>query len=355
MAKFKMTDEEKEMLLGSVVRDINTEDAPASSHTDLTKLRLELSASIATNFEKVTAKVDRHLEVIKEGAITVQRNALHNAKHDWQVFMSEAKAEIKREQKIVLEIRSPAGVATRSQVHKNYSTLLRMVALREPVLVVGSAGTGKTTSAQHVASDLGLDFYPVSVGPTTSKGDILGFIGATGECVMPLVRKAYENGGVLLVDEFDAGSGQALLCLNMLLDGNVAGFPDRMVKRHPDFVVIASANTWGYGGTEQYQRNALDGATLNRFLKLEWEIDEKLEQSLANGNNKWYAIVLESRRYLLKVKHQAMITPRHTQKGSKLLANGFSIEETMNATVLLGLDATTQLGIRQAVGHLISK
>lgn len=222
--------------------------------------------------------------------------------------------------------------------HMQLEHLIKIAALRLPVLLVGMAGTGKTHAAEQVAQALGLEHYTMSVGAQTSKSDIIGFIHANGGYVPTLFRKAYEEGGVFLMDEIDAGNANVLIQVNAALSNGMGAFPDKMVKRHPNFVFLASANTYGTGMNRQYVgRNQLDAATLDRFTIVDWNVDANLEESLSVGNDgkQWYETVKTVRNWIAKHNIRALVTPRATQKGSALLQNGFDIEEVIPA-VLLG-------------------
>lgn len=53
---------------------------------------------------------------------------------------------------------------------------------------------------------------------------------------------------------------------------NVCAFPDKMVKKHKDFIVCASGNTYGTGADRKYVgRLEIDAATLDRFAFAAWE------------------------------------------------------------------------------------
>lgn len=161
--------------------------------------------------------------------------------------------------------------------HANYEPLLRAVSKRENVWLVGPAGTGKSTAAANVAEDLDLPFYPISFGAQTSEAKLLGYKDATGTVVRTPLREAFEHGGVALFDEIDAASPGVLVVLNSCLANDVVGFPDGAVKKHPDFVAIAGANTTGQGANRQYVgRQQIDTATLDRFVYLDWDTDPVL-------------------------------------------------------------------------------
>ncbi len=162
--------------------------------------------------------------------------------------------------------------------HYKFELLLKVCSARVNVMLVGPAGTGKTHAGSSVAKAMDLTFDALSVGPMTSKADLLGYQDATGNYHnTALVRQAV-NGGVLLFDEIDAGHAGVLTTANAVLANGSFGTPIGMQKKHDDFIMMACANTFGTGADRQYVgRNQLDTATLDRFAVIEWDYDESLE------------------------------------------------------------------------------
>ena len=110
---------------------------------------------------------------------------------------------------------------------------------------------------------------------------ITGYMDATGDYVRTAFRNAFEHGGVFLFDEVDNGNANALGVVNSALANGSMAFPDGMVKRHPDFLCVASANTYGRGADRQYVgRQALDAAFMDRFEVIHVDYDEALEEAL---------------------------------------------------------------------------
>lgn len=219
--------------------------------------------------------------------------------------------------------------------HKEFEKLLKIAQLRQNALLVGMAGTGKTHAGSQVAEALNLPFYTMSVGAQTSKSDIIGYMSATGDYIRTHFREAYENGGIFLMDEIDAGNANVLIQVNAALSNGVMSFPDLMINRHKDFIFIASANTYGTGMNRQYVgRNQLDAATLDRFTTVDWDVDDDLEEMLAGDNGKWLMAVRGAREFVNQHNIRALITPRATQKGSSLLANGFNVEDVISSVML---------------------
>lgn len=164
--------------------------------------------------------------------------------------------------------------------HEKFETVLKFVAMDEPVMLTGPAGTGKNFLAKQVADALGLDFYFSNA--VTQEYKITGYGDANGEYVKTQFFDAFTKGGLFLLDEMDASCPEALIVLNCAIANGYFDFPvlGRM-KAHKDFRVIANANTYGTGASMEYVgRNQLDGATLNRFAVVEIGYDRRIEDGV---------------------------------------------------------------------------
>jgi cobaltochelatase CobS len=162
--------------------------------------------------------------------------------------------------------------------HAYFDALLRIVACRLNCWLVGPAGSGKTSAVKFVSDALGLPFFGKSVGPQTSESSLLGYYDANGRYVRTQLRDCFEKGGVFVLDEVDAGNPAVLVTINSLLANGHAQFPDGIVEKHKDFVLIACANTIGQGADQQYVgRQQVDAATLDRFVFLQWPYDVAVE------------------------------------------------------------------------------
>lgn len=179
-------------------------------------------------------------------------------------------------------------------VHKAFERVLKLAGIRQNILLVGPAGCGKTNLAHQVAQALGLPFSMNSLSSGMSENQLTGWLlpveaGGKFRYVPASFVTAYENGGVHLLDEIDAGDENTLLVINAALANGQMHVPQRhenpIIKRHPDFVCIAAANTFGHGADMIYAgRNKLDGATLDRFRAgmVKMDYDAQLEQAISN-------------------------------------------------------------------------
>ena len=178
-------------------------------------------------------------------------------------------------------INNEAKAAVSGRQHNKLAQVLRYVEIRQSLYLYGPAGTGKTQLAETAAQAVNLPFYPISVCGQTTKSDLLGYTTANGAYIGTIFRTAYENGGVFLLDEIDNGNPNVTAVLNSALANGVCTFPDKVVKRNPDFICIAAANTFGTGASAEYiGRNPIDAATLDRFKQIFVDYDEELETEL---------------------------------------------------------------------------
>lgn len=189
---------------------------------------------------------------------------------------------------------------TEGAAHPLLDEILRLVTTsiggkRLPAFLVGPAGSGKTHLGHQVAEALKLPFHSISCSAGMSEGHLLGRLlpieeGGRFSYVPSELVTAYENGGVYLMDEVDAADPNTLLVLNSAIANGHLGVPMRtdnpVALRHPDFVLLLAANTFGTGANRTYAgRNALDGAFLNRLSTgtLNVDYDEKLEERLCGS------------------------------------------------------------------------
>jgi len=265
--------------------------------------------------------------------------------------------------------------------HTHFEAIRRLVMARLTVWLVGPAGSGKTSIAAAIAESLDLPHYAMSVCATTSKADLLGYKNVmTGEYVATDLRKAFEEGGVFLLDEVDAGNPNVMVIMNALLSNDHIGFPDGMVKKHPQFVPIAGANTIGMGADKQFVgRNKLDEATRDRFLLVDLPYDPAIEALMCGVSPTCFGEadrptpiefiqvsdkadaahdallkaaterrcaefcrkVVRIRKSIESLKVRHIVSPRATKAGCTMIRLGFSTNDVMNMAVWKGLDADT--------------
>lgn len=226
--------------------------------------------------------------------------------------------------------------------HPKLATLLRALSVKQAngyavnVFLVGSTSSGKTHGAGQAAKALGRTFG--AHGAMMMQHELMGFIDANGHYHRTPFRDAFENGGVVLLDEVDSWDASVTLSLNAALANGYASFPDGMIARHPDCIIIGGANTHGTGATADYVgRNRLDSAFLSRFpVRIEWNPDPALEVAIS-GNPEFARRVQAARERARAAGLKHLIDARQMQAGAALIAAGFTSDEAADMTYLAGL------------------
>jgi MoxR-like ATPase len=140
-----------------------------------------------------------------------------------------------------------------------------------PVFITGHSGNGKTVMVEQACARLNREMTRVQISPETDTDDLLGgFRLIDGDTVFvkgPVVN-AMERGAVLLLDEVDRSSSK-LMCLQSILEGKaiLIAKTGEVIHPHPQFTVIATANTKGRGSDDGKYVFAtiMDDAFLERF------------------------------------------------------------------------------------------
>jgi len=247
----------------------------------------------------------------------------------------------------VIQIDLTGGVTRKveGRTHYLFPKVLKVVNAGLSPWITGTAGVGKTMMAEQIAQALGLEYSPESFCSQSSKSEIKGYKDGHGLYQSVEFRQRFEHGGVYLLDEIDAANPNILLTLNSALSNGWMMFPDGKVKRHEKFVAIASANTYGNGATAEYVgRQVIDGSTLNRFIKMDMQIDEIMEAGIvgdlsvdADAGRSWLDIVRKARSNVSAHGLKVIVSPRDSYHGARLLNTGFTFQECVPMTFASGL------------------
>ena len=231
--------------------------------------------------------------------------------------------------------------STKAIFHKDFEKVLKLVSTKKPVLLKGPAGSGKNVIIEQVAKALGLQFYYCN--DVTDEYKIMGFVDANGRYVQTQFFKAFTNGGIIFIDEIDNSNPSALLAVNASIGtgyNHYMAFPDgNFYQAHNDFHLIAAANTFGTGADMIYSgRQALDGATLNRFLPVVIDYDKDLERNIIN-HEEILDLYWQIRDIIQNNTIRHVISTRNIKNASDLLdMNCFDLGDIFDWTIIQGLD-----------------
>lgn len=229
--------------------------------------------------------------------------------------------------------------------HEEFQNVLRLVSMGLNVWLTGPAGTGKTKLAENVAEALSKPFYTLSCDPTMQRSNLFGFVDAGGSYRPTLYREAYENGGVFLLDEIDNSHPSILAGINQSAANGLGAFPDGMVKKNDGSVLIAAANTFGTGPTDEYVgRLKIDAATINRFFRVFIGTDELLEADLVKARmtdqvqaERWLTMVRKHRSNASDHKLRVIVSMRDAIDGATAIEGGFDMQQVAEWRWLAGL------------------
>lgn len=245
-------------------------------------------------------------------------------------------------QPVIIKINDEPDIELGNNNHKETAFVLSALNAGLHPFLVGGAGSGKTTIAEKCSEALKLDFGAISVCGQTTQTSLLGYMNASGNYIRTKFRDIYENGGIFLLDEIDNGNPNVLAVLNSALSNDYCSFPDGMIKKHINFKLIASGNTYGTGADRQYVgRNELDSATLDRFVIIEIDYDEKLENQIVNC--KPVTEFVQFIRKTIKEKNiRHIVSPRASIAIYKLAQSKINLDKIIEAVIWKGLPETSR-------------
>jgi len=318
----------------------SSEPVPTGS-LDVAKLRGELTSHLVPivrdEIARATTQTERDIKGWTKVELDVMASRIEERVHDRLAKRLPQRIELTRQGVPLPEVEG--------HQHPAFGKLLRLATSRgvdgrvPNIWVTGPAGSGKTTGARMLAKALDVPFF--YNGALETKFEVIGYKDASGAYHTTAFREAMERPSVYLFDDIDSCDSNApLLALNGALANGLITFPDKQLERHPDSIVIATANTWGLGATADYVgRTRLDGAFLDRFGgKVHWGYDEGFERVIS-GNDDWTRRVQRARARASEAGLKVLITPRASIAGAAYIAAGFTPDEAAEMTYLAGLSA----------------
>ena len=216
--------------------------------------------------------------------------------------------------------------------HKKFNEILNIVNKGVPLMLTGPAGAGKNHTLEQVAEALNLDFYFTNA--VTQEYKLTGFIDAGGVYQETQFYKAYTGGGLFFLDEVDASCPEALIILNSAIANGYFDFPNGRANANENFRIVCAGNTYGTGADMVYVgRNALDGATLDRFVVIEFDYDEDIERQLAY-DDELYNFIVALRKAIKDASLRYIVSMRATINSTKLLEIGVPKKDILKSVVI---------------------
>lgn len=251
-----------------------------------------------------------------------------------------------------------SSVKTVDGVRPEFATLIKLyLRARQSgmgVMLVGPAGSGKSTAGKALAETLGLPWYVQSFCRQTPISSLIGYADAHGQHVWTPFTKSITQGGVYQADEFDAANENIALTLNACVAQRALSVPGlhegETLPVQPNWGVIATANTIGLGADRRYTgRSDLDEATRDRFLFLEWDYDHELEARLSNPD--WLTYVQTARKAIIDLDlTRVTLSTRALIVGTGLLADGLDRKQMTQHVLWSKISADDASKLQAKVG-----
>ncbi len=321
-------------------------------------IRRDIISSLTEFREELIKKATDKAEQVVEGQKNIVRDYAHDA-YLLADFIENTKRrvvdEIVREatKRVKVEDARPRFIQIynngslekelgKELYHEKFETIYRLIRAGLPVMLIGPTGSGKSLCAGQVAKALDMPMYYTNNASEEYK--LLGFTDAHGKYKETQFYKAFKNGGLFFLDEIDNSHPSALLSLNSAIGATNNGgiymaFEDgEYTEAHPNFRIIAAANTWGNGANRMYcGRSELDSASLDRFIQVYFDYDPKIEKAVIDDDELLHYF-WNFRRIISDCGIRHTVTTRNIDYARRLKEAGFSTEEILLYTVIKELD-----------------
>jgi energy-coupling factor transporter ATP-binding protein EcfA2 len=283
------------------------------------KIQGILGTVVGEQKQQVVDSLKQHVyETMKDDFLGVKDRIIDS-------YVESKRTQIFLEKKVVAQVED-------EMPHEKLNDVLTFLTLFKQAMIVGPTGSGKSTLAKQAANAFKQRFGTFSCNMEASKSELVGFANLNGY-ITPQFLDFYENGGVFLIDEYDAMSANIAVVLNAAFDrtGQLS-VPNRMekpiAKKHPEFYCILAGNTWGSGSVEFQGREMQDMAFLDRFklCRVFIDYDQKIEKGIAGEHYTWFKNI---RKFFKDYVDGEQFSTRSMYDGSMLLANGFQKKQLL--------------------------
>lgn len=356
------------------------------------KLRVSCSKSVRS-MDLGTIYVSDDIFLAKTGTYYTVRNFRvlpESLKAEWEAFSKpipeveevEVKEEVKEEgpkkeptlyEKLVTD---KAMCAPTSDVdgfyikQEDWSLLARNVQKHINTMILGPAGTGKTSVIKVLCDKLGLKLHIFDMG--SMMDPISSLLGVhrleAGGSIFDYAKftQVIQEPCVILLDELSRAPQSAMNILFPCLDDRrslsieiACGKGIREIKIHPEVTFIATANV----GAEYSGTNSMDRALVNRFFTLELGYIPAKEESavlskrtgISKADSDMIVKVAGNIRNLAS-KQEVSSSPsiRETLMVAELVADGWTLGQAMQMVYLPLYEGTKSEGERGTIYKTLS-
>ena len=225
---------------------------------------------------------------VREGLYAYFNNAMYentNALADR--VKAQVLSEVENRREISIKVNDIPQYKTDDLLPDCFDSILAYVVNNNPVMMSGSAGTGKGYIARSIAKALNAEFYEVNA--VKNSYDLTGFMDATSNFVKtPFYNacKSVSEGkkAVFLFDEMDCSDPEVLKIFNEAISSLEFTFPNNERLNFEGLYILCACNTYGTGGDAQYVARQIDSSTLDRFVVVKVGYDKYIETVLARGD-----------------------------------------------------------------------
>ena len=176
-----------------------------------------------------------------------------------------------------------------------FRDLLDVFECGDKPILVGPQGCGKSRAAEQAMAFLGRKVFRITLGEYRDPADLIGtkeIVEENGVSVTKLVggllTEAMEKGYGVILDEYDMVAPSMVSALNKIMESGASMvLPTEkgtvIFHQHPDTLICATANTWGYGddsglfaGAQMQNRASWDRLRPKMDCTYDYEIEKRL-------------------------------------------------------------------------------
>lgn len=305
-------------------------------------------------------KMQAAVESTMTAQLQQQLQQLQKEKDEMQQQLQQAlkdAVESLRPKQLEVTVNDASTKQTQVNVVQNAHPLLDEIIFRynkcgiRNFLLFGPSGSCKSTIAKQLAQALGRKYTMTPWSGGTTEGAILGRQTPDGQYLPSAFVQSFETNDVHNWDELDRADPNVPLCANSAIENGDIFLPARThnqhALRHPDFILIATANCLDGANMMYVGSNQADAALKSRFSGGLFYVgyDRKLEESLVPEDAlriPFWAIRDAAEQHKLR----RIWGTRELLRGRQLLLGGKTVRQVLEAlTVAWTPDELSKVGL----------